>query len=153
MTLWSRGIRRLCDKLKSLYLVPIQVPMATKLGRMGTWDLPWGASNHKVTWCFDYMVWRYHVTNWNHYISTTTVLVATKHGRMITHLDGLLFIKYLDHLILWSSEVTWPSKTIISTMAVPMTTKLDRMQTYLEWLPPIKLLDSLVTFSCKIVKN
>ena len=39
------------------------------------------------------MVLQGHMTNKNHYISTTRVPMATKLGRMVTHLDGLLPLK------------------------------------------------------------
>ena len=58
--------------------------------------LPCGAPNHKVIYYFDNMVLQCHVTNWNHHISPTRVLVATKIGRMITYLDGLLHVKSLN---------------------------------------------------------
>ena len=43
--------------------------------------------------------------------------MATKRGRMITYLDGLLFIKSNHSLIiLWSCEITWQAKTIVSSL-------------------------------------
>ena len=36
--------------------------------------------------------------------------MATKLGRMITYLDGLLSIKSNDPLITWSCEITWQTK-------------------------------------------
>ena len=45
------------------------------------------------------MVLQGHVTSKNHDISTTRVPIATKLGRMITYLDGLLPIKSCDPLI------------------------------------------------------
>ena len=50
------------------------------------------APNHKVTQRPDHVVLQCHVTNENHYISTTRVPMATKLGRMVTCLDGLLKI-------------------------------------------------------------
>ena len=35
-------------------------------------SLPWETLTHKGTWPFELMVFRYNVTKWNHYISTTT---------------------------------------------------------------------------------
>ena len=55
-----------------------------------------------------------HLTNDNHYISPPRVLMATRLGKMITYLDGLLPIKSLGPLITWSYEITWQTKSIIS---------------------------------------
>ena len=46
----------------------------------------------KVIWSFHYVVLRYQVTNLKH-IFTTKEAIATKFGRMLTYLDGLLLIK------------------------------------------------------------
>ena len=40
--------------------------------------------------------------------------IATKLGVLITYLDGLLPIKSLDPLIVWSCQITWQTKSIIS---------------------------------------
>ena len=56
-----------------------------------------------------------HVTNENNYFSTTTpLLMATKLGRMVTYLDGLLPIKSHDPLITWSCEIPGQIKSTIS---------------------------------------
>ena len=60
------------------------------------------------------MVLKGHVTEENHYISTTRVPMATKLDKMITYFDGLLPIKSHDSLITWSCGITWKTKTIIS---------------------------------------
>ena len=57
--LLSRGLERLRDKQKSLYIL-------------------------------------------NHFISTTTISMATKLVRMVIHLDRLLIIKSYKTLIMWS---------------------------------------------------
>ena len=51
------------------------------------------------------MVLQSHVTNKNHHISVTRVSMATKLGRMIPSLDGLLPIMLHDPLITWPSEM------------------------------------------------
>ena len=61
--------------------------------------LPWGASTHKGTWPFDHVTFWDDMTNKSHYISTTTVLMATKDGRMLTYLEVLFHISYIT---LWS---------------------------------------------------
>ena len=57
--------------------------------------------------------------------STTRVPLATKLGRMVTYLDGLLPIKSHDPMIRWSFELTWHTKIIMS----PITNCL--------WLPNV----------------
>ena len=42
--------------------------------------------------------------------------MATKFGRMVTYLDGLLPIKSHDSLIMWSCKITWHTKIIISPL-------------------------------------
>ena len=51
-----------------------------------------------------------YVTSLDHYISTTTVYLATKHSRMVTYSDGLVPIKWHDPLIMWYCEITWQTK-------------------------------------------
>ena len=43
---------------------------------------------------------QYHVTILKHYISTTSVLLATELGSVVTYLDELLSIKSYNHLIM-----------------------------------------------------
>ena len=47
-----------------------------------------------------------HQTNENHYICPTIVPMATKLGRMLTYLVGLLPIKSHDPLITWYCDIT-----------------------------------------------
>ena len=68
------------------------MPMATKLGRMMTY--PEGLLTIVIQ-NFD-VVLQGHVTNADHYISTTTVVW------MMNYLDGLLPITSHDPLITWS---------------------------------------------------
>ena len=51
------------------------------------------------------MVLQGHVANKNHHISITRVSMATKLGRMIASLDGLLPIMSHDPLITWPCEI------------------------------------------------
>ena len=51
--------------------------MATKSGSK------FGHPGYEVTSSLDHMILRDHVANKNHYISTTTVLMAAKLGRMV----------------------------------------------------------------------
>ena len=90
----------------------------------------------------------------HHYVSTTTELIATKVGRMVTYLEGLLPIKShrpLITLITWFCETTWQTISIyISTTTVPMTTRLSRVVINFERLLGIKSYGSWATWSCKI---
>ena len=125
MAVLLRGLARSRNILKTLYL-----HYYSAYGHQYWYggDLSWGYPNREVEWRFGHVVWQGHVTNKNHYISTTRVPVATKHGRMVTYPDWLLTIKSLGALIKWSCEVTRQMKTIICpTIISPMTTKLGRM--------------------------
>ena len=82
MTLWSRGLPRSCDKLKSSYLYYCSANH--HLGWQND-DLPWRAPTHKVKRSFDYVVWRNHMTKWNHYISNATGSMATKLYWLVTY--------------------------------------------------------------------
>ena len=48
-----------------------------------------------------------HVKNWNYYISTTTMFMATKFGKMVTFHDGFSPIKAHDFVITWYCKITW----------------------------------------------
>ena len=62
-------------------------------------DIPWQPPNHKVIQSFDHVVLQGHVANKKHHISITRVSMATKLGRIIASLDGLLSIMLHDPLI------------------------------------------------------
>ena len=64
------------------------------------------------------MVLQGHLTNENHYISTTRLPITTKFDRMVTYLDGLLLKKLKDPLFLWSYEITWQKNPIISPLSL-----------------------------------
>ena len=83
------------------------------------------------------------------HISTITMPMATKIGRMVTYHKGLPLIKLNEPSITRSCRIRWQTNDI-SPQQVPMTIKLGRMVSYLESLLPINLLDPLVTWSCKI---
>ena len=104
MILWSRGLIRSCDKLKSLYLHFLSV-FGHKIGDNG--NLPWWAPVYKIIWCFDHVVFS------DHYIFTTIVSMDTKLGKKVIYLDELLPITSHDPLITWSYKFTWETKIII----------------------------------------
>ena len=54
---------------------------------------------------FDHVDLQGHVANKDHLISITRVSIATKLGRMIASLDGLLPIMSHDPLITWPCEI------------------------------------------------
>ena len=54
---------------------------------------------------FDHVVLQGYVANKNHHISITRVSMATRLGRMIASLYGLLTIMSHDPLITWPCEI------------------------------------------------
>ena len=66
----------------------------------------------------DLLIW--HVTRSHDkiipFISTTTVPIATKLGRMVTYLEQLSPVKLFDPLVMWSYKITWQTKTIITPL-------------------------------------
>ena len=121
-----------------------------------TWqggDLPWGALTHKATWPLgNNVVLQNHVMNWKQNISTARVPMATKLGRMVTYLGGIVSIKSRVSQVTWSCGIMWLTNEnyYISTTTMPRVTKFGRMVTYLALLSPVKPHDPLVTWSCKI---
>ena len=74
---------------------------------------PWWDAPHKVTWPFGHAILQTHLTNENHYISTTRVPMTNKLGKMMIYFEELLTIKSFYALITWSCKVTWQTKIII----------------------------------------
>ena len=108
----SHCLPRSPDKLEALYL------HYRSVYDHQTWqddDLSWALPTHKITRPFKHVFLRNHVTNWKH-ISTAAVSMATKLGRMVTYLEGLLPIKLHDPLIACSYKITYQTKTIISPL-------------------------------------
>ena len=108
------GLAKPRDSQKALYL-----HYQSTYGHQ-TWqvsNLTWGAPIIKVTWFFDHLVLRDHVTNKNYYISTAIVPMAIKFGRMVAYLEGLLTTESRNALItlVLQSKVT----TKIITTPVP----------------------------------
>ena len=85
MTLWSHALLRSHYKLKPFYL---HYHSACGHQTQQDGDLSLGAPSSKVTLPCDYVVLGTHVTNWNHYVSSTTMPMATKHDRMVITLRG-----------------------------------------------------------------
>ena len=102
ITLSLHGLARLREKLQPLHL-HYHGAYGHQTSQDG--DVPWEAPNYNVKQSFDYVVLQDHVTNKNHYISIRRVPMATKLGKMMTSLDGILLIMSHDHLITWPCEI------------------------------------------------
>ena len=76
--------------------------------RPTAWWVTLTSSPCKATQPFGRVDSQVHETNQNHYISTFTVAVATKLGRMVTYLVGLLPIKSNGTLITWQIRIISP---------------------------------------------
>ena len=86
-------------------------------------------SHYKVTWSFDHAALRDHVTNQHYQVSTKTVPIDTKFGRVLTNFVRLPLLKPpYDFLIKW---ITWGHVKIstISTFTKLIVTRLDRVLT------------------------
>ena len=114
--------------------------MTPKLGKMVTYHMvlpPIKSCDPSVIWSFE-NTWQ--IKN----ISIPTVCMATKLGRMVSYLHGLLSTK--SHYP-WShifARWHWSMTTLC------MVTKLGRMVTYLNGHLPVKPYDPLITYSGKI---
>ena len=75
--------------------------------------MPRAASTHKVTWSYNHVVLRVHATNWKH-ISTTTMPLAIKLGKMLTCLEWLLPNKSHEHNTTCSCKVTRKIRSVVS---------------------------------------
>ena len=73
------------------------------------------APNHKMTQHCVHVVLLYHVTNKNHYISSTRVPMATKLDRMETYFERLLTISHFT-LCTWFCKVTWQKKFLFMSL-------------------------------------
>ena len=92
MTLWLRCYARSSDNLKPLNSTTV-VSSVTKIARLLTrFEELLTIKSYKtlITWSFR-ITWQIK----NHYISPTTVLMATL-GRMVTYLEGYLAIKPME---------------------------------------------------------
>ena len=66
---------------------------------------PWWAATPKVSWLFDHVILRDHVTSLDHYISTITMPMVTKIYRMVTYLEELLTIIIIAVIIVYLFNV------------------------------------------------
>ena len=86
-------------------------------------------------------------------ISTTTMPMATKLGRMLTYLKGLLTIKSTTPWSRGLAKSHNKRNRYTSTNRAPMATRLGRMVASLDGLLPIKSHDPLITWSCEITRQ
>lgn len=126
---WSCGITW---KTKSFASPPPQCPWPSNLAK---WLLTLQAPYYNITLPFGHVVMRD--------ISTTEIPLATKLGRMVTNIQGLLPKVLPFLLVTWSCEITWQTKNIPTT-TVSIATKLCRMATNLKGRLPVMLIYLLV---------
>ena len=80
-----------------------------------------------------------------HSISTTTLPMSTKLGRMVTYLEEFFLIELIDHLVTWCCEFRQHNEIITSPLSI--TTKLGRVVVFYEGLPPVKSHDPLIKWA------
>ena len=78
--------------------------MATKLSIFG--EVTQRALSHKVSRNFGQVLLQDHLAKKNYYLSTTIVIMATKIGRVMTYIKGLLIIMSYYPLIKRSCKIT-----------------------------------------------
>ena len=111
---WSKGIWNLA--LQTLKISHLHYHNACDNQPWKGNVLSWRAPANENTWSFDHVVLRDNMAEYSYFNSTTRVVIATKLGRMVVHLDGLVPIKPYDHLITWSCKITRHTKIIISPL-------------------------------------
>ena len=101
--------------------------MGSRLGKVVTYrqELPLIKPLDLLT----HVVSQDHVTNKNYYISTATVPMATKLGRVVIYHKGLLPVKSHYLLVTRPCEITWQTEAIISPLTMSINNKLERMVT------------------------
>ena len=146
MAEWSESMWNLAlEPLKTLYLHSHNA-YGHKLDRVVTYRERLLPKNHIALWSPSLGRSRDKPKN----ITFTRLHKATKLGRMVAYLYGLLLIKSQDPLIKWSYEITWQTKTIISLLLQCL-----RLSSMAGWwfnlrLLPIKSHDPLIVWACKI---
>ena len=113
MDLQSHGLARSRDKLKPLYLY-YQNGYSQETWQDG--DISWGALTHKVIWLSDHVVLQDQVTSLKHHIFTAAVAMATKVGKIVIYLEGLLATKLHISRVTWSCKIMWQTRSIISPL-------------------------------------
>ena len=113
-------------------------------------NLPSWAPTHKIIWPFDHVVLWDHTTKKSHFISTTTVPMATKLSRVVSYLQALQTIKLYHAFITWSCKATWQSKTIIIQLPQCLCHQFWKDGKLSWWTPTRKSNDPLIRWSCEI---
>ena len=111
MTISSRRLVRSRENLKSLYF---HYHSAYGHQALQVGNLLWEASTHNVN------LWSCGLARspekLKPLLSTTTISMTIKRGRMVTYLDYLLPIKSNDHIIMLCCVIMWQTKNIISPL-------------------------------------
>ena len=114
LTPWLSGLATSSDKQKPFY-----IHCHCTNGNQ-TWqgdNLPWWAPTFKATRPFDNVAFWDHVTNYNHYISTTAVPMTIKLRRVVSHVEGLLLLGLYgtkpDPLNTWFCLMTRQTENIV----------------------------------------
>ena len=92
------------------------LPQYLWLPNMASWWLTLRASHPRSHPTLDHVVLRDHVTNLKH-VSTTTIPMATKLGRVVTYNEELALIKLHDPSFTLFWKVTWQINYLISPLA------------------------------------
>ena len=90
----------------------------------------------------------------NVHISTITVPMATKLGRVVNFHEGVPIYKVarpFDYMVLWNHVTNY--NHYITTITVPIATKLARMMPYLDGLQAITSHDPLITWYLEITSQ
>ena len=120
-TIWSRGLTKSRDKLKSVYLNYHNI-YDHKTKQNG--DLLWVSFTHKVKWAFNHVVLADHVTNQNNYTSINTLCMAINFWGVRIYKMRVFF----DPVVL-QGHVNYFG-CCIATTTRPMATKLCKVVTY-----------------------
>ena len=90
------------------------------------------------------------MTNWNHYVSTATISMDFKLGKMMPYFEELLPIMLFDPLIIFPCRITCQTK-IISTNTTFIATKPGTEVINHERLQLIKSSKLLIMWCCKVM--
>ena len=91
----SDMLLKYCKEIADKYKIKVGNAKKKKKKKNQIWQdrkLPGWNPVYRITWPFEQMVLWDHVTKQNYHTSINTVSMATKRGRMVNYLDGLLAI-------------------------------------------------------------
>ena len=104
--------------------------------------LPIRSNDHIITWFSE-------ITRQTKNISTTTIPIAAKLGRMMTYLEWLIPIKSHVCIIIWSCKISWQTEIIMYPLAQCL---WQPVLIYNEDFHSIESADPLIT-SCKVTQK